>query len=84
MTDGPSSIPPQGPKEPHKPLPGGKKEDINAPKYSSEGVEYMGMSFTKLQWSKFLASMMNTMMSQMKSENTRMLKAIKKFKDQDN
>ncbi len=86
-----SSIPPTGGSDkPHKPEPlqNPKSDPLQNPKSVPEqsisdiaGHRYLGMNFTKRQWAKFLANMMNMMMTQMKRDNEHMLKAIRKLKE---
>ena len=88
MSDTPS-IPPPGGQKPKPDITPPKTKPKNVkplPKpLSGDGsLEYMGFQFSSEKdletfRAKFLANMMNTMMAQMKSENDRMLKALKKL-----
>jgi len=89
MVDMPSSVPPPGGKKPKPdiPPPKVKPKDIQPNPQSLSGdasLEYMGFQFSSEKdletfRAKFLANMANSMMAQMKSENERMLKALKKL-----
>lgn len=93
MLDGSGAIPPGGGK-PEKPLePNGMRPidknkpapiDENKPSPLRPGTKrFLGMNFTQQEYAKFLSNILNTMMSQIKSENERMLKAIRKLRDND-
>ncbi|NGX34309.1 MAG: hypothetical protein K1060chlam1_00660 [Candidatus Anoxychlamydiales bacterium] len=83
------SVPPPGGQKPKPDIkpPKVKPKDIQPKSESLTGdssLKYMGFTFSSQKdletfRNKFLASMMNTMMAQMKKENDRMLKAIKKL-----
>ncbi|OGN65919.1 MAG: hypothetical protein A2888_01045 [Chlamydiae bacterium RIFCSPLOWO2_01_FULL_28_7] len=82
MSNGASNVPPPGPKGPEIPPPK-KSVAEQGPQYTADGVQYLGMTFSKQQWGQYLAQMMNMMLTQMKSESERMQKAIKKLGNDD-
>ncbi|NGX56456.1 MAG: hypothetical protein K1060chlam5_00699 [Candidatus Anoxychlamydiales bacterium] len=83
MSDGSSSIPPQG----DKPIDPSHMQPIEPPKKKpitpiDEGEKkFLGMNFTKMQYAKFLSNLINTMLQQMKKENERMMAALRKLRD---
>jgi hypothetical protein len=91
MLDGASSIPPQG----DKPIDPSQMQSVNQQKkpitplqgaitpLQEGGKEYLGMNFTKTQYAKFLSNMINMMIRQMKSDNDRMVDAIRKLGQDD-
>ena len=85
-TSGAGGIPPQGPKKPVdlnklKPLQNPKTVP-EQPLSASGDHKFAGMDFSQKQWAKFLSILMNQAMAQMKRDNARMMKAIKKFRHQ--
>ena len=83
LTDGPSSIPPQGPKGSNEPLEPVEPNNQAPMEPVEQGKQMLGMNFTQAQYAKFLSQMMSLMMNQIKENNDRMLQAIRKLKDQD-
>ena len=87
MTDSSSSIPPSDGKKPDLNPPNVKPEKI-APKpeplSGDTSLEYMGFQFSSEKdletfRAKFLATMVNTMMSQIKRDQKKMEEALKKL-----
>ncbi len=82
-----SSIPPPEGDKPKIQKPIKPKKMQPQPLYEDGSLEYMGFQFSSEKdletfRTKFLTNMANIMMAQIKSENERMLKALKKLNPQ--
>jgi hypothetical protein len=78
-----SGIPPQGDKpidpshmQPIEPL---KKKPVTPLQEGDK--QFLGMSFTKMQYAKFLSNMINMMIRQIKSDNDKMMKALRDLRE---
>lgn len=82
MIERPSNLPPQG-NIPEKPIIPPQKTDTKSHAPKGFNNWFKNMPFTKMNWAKFTAQMFNTIISQVKQQEQRMRKALKKLKEQE-
>ncbi len=81
MTEGSTNIPPpDNAGKPNKPEPIQPPQKEPLVPLEEGGREYLGMYFTKAQWNKFMAQLMQNALNQVKQDSARMTKALKKLR----